>query len=433
MKIKTLIKGSFAVSIGTFIGGAISYLFSVAMGRLLGPAKFGDLGAISSFLIIVTSVSGAVSTVAMHYSGQLLAGEKKDELKRLHRRLSRLVFGGSLILMLVSMLSVGWIVRTFSISDSKALYIVLITVVPSFLVVINKGILQGTQRFWGTTVSNIIELLVKLAIGVVLVKLGLSLIGATIAMVTASIVSYLVTYYLIRDLVGGKSTTSDNTTEPEDLLERRDVLGYFWPTVGSTVLLLALMNLDTVFIKHFFAPDQAGQYIAVATIAKIIFFITGPISLVMFPLITEQKAKGEKHYHTLAYSILLTLLASFFLLAIYTVFKDKIVTTLYGSAYSQLGGLLPLASWLVIFLSLVNLMTQYFMSIRQFVFVYFFLPVIIALGYRIYLFHSSITEVLNSLIAGAALLFTLMMIYYLLTKRLQIRSFYSQRTNARTT
>jgi O-antigen/teichoic acid export membrane protein len=66
---KKLFKGSTIIFIGAIIGGLFSYLFNMLMGRMLGPVHYGELTALLSLSMIVTVAGGAITTVAMRYSG----------------------------------------------------------------------------------------------------------------------------------------------------------------------------------------------------------------------------------------------------------------------------------------------------------------------------------------------------------------------------
>lgn len=415
------------MSFGTIVGGVISYFFSVVMGRMLGPAKFGDLGAISSLVVLLTAVSGAVFTVVMHYSGSLYARGNIREIQKLQRKASSLLLGVSIAILAASYVFVPQVVSAFNVSDSLPVYVALASIVFSFMIVVNKGILQGTQKFWQITLAGIAELGVKLGTAVLLVGIGLGLLGATVSMVVSVVGAYLVSFLMVKKLLKDRERLKPSTQDQTKLV-RSDVFRYLWPTVLATIGLLIVMNLDIIFVKRFFSPDEAGQYIAVSTIAKIIFYVTGPISLVMFPLVTEQRARGEKHYQTLLLSLFLTTLISALLLVFYMLLSDKIVIALYGQDYGSLGYLLPQASWLVVALSLVNLMVQYFTSIRQFTFIYFFPPIILAVIYLVMRNHQTISEVLRYLQIGSALLFLLMLINYLLSKRLQLTEMFRNST-----
>lgn len=416
MRSASLLKGSFIVSVGTVAGGILSYLFSVSMGRMLGPAQFGDLGAISSLLAIFTSVSASILTVVMHYSAVLRAQGGVDQIRSLQKKVTRTLIAYSLVLAVVLAIFVPLSSRIFSISDTRAVYISLIAIVFGFVAVVNRGILQGCQQFLGVAVSTVLELLSKVLIAVVLVGAGWSLFGAAIAMVFSGLVASLSSHYLVKKVLD----SSEGVGEKAETVSRGEVLSYLWPTVIATFLLLGIMNLDVILIKRYFEPDVAGQYVAISTIAKIIFYITGPISLVMFPIIAEHRSKGEKHYQVLVLSLIITALVSAVLYILYAVFQEKIVVALYGGKYGDLAHLLPAASWLVIFLSMVNLMVQYFMSIKQFSFIYFFIPVLFGSLWQIRNHHQSISGVLHNLQQATALLFLMLLVYYLITKRSQL-------------
>lgn len=419
-RVKRFLKGSAAISIGTIVGGILSYVFSASMGRMLGPSLFGDLGTISALLIIIASAGGAVSTVTMHYTGRIVAENRFKLLAKLHRKFSYGLLLLSIVLIFTGYVLAPTISRLFAISDGGALRFSLLSVVLSLLIVVNRGILQGAQRFISLSVSNIIEIAAKVILAVLLVKVGLSLFGAVAAIVLSTLIAYVFTHFSIKDLIHRSDgyTPADSKGE----INRGDVLSYAIPTLFTTLFLLVFMNLDIILVKRYFEPVIAGQYVAVSTIAKIIFYVTSPISTVMFPLITEQQAKGEKHYQTLMLSLFATVLASALLLGVYSYWRDSIVVALYGTDYKDLGYLLPEAAWLIIFLSLVNLMTNYFMSIRRFVFIVFYPIVLILLFVYAMDNHSSIFEIIRSLQLSVGALFLMMVIYYLATKRLQIIS-----------
>jgi O-antigen/teichoic acid export membrane protein len=419
-QVRNLLQGSFVVTVGTIIGGVISYIFSALMGRLLGPSLFGDLGAITSFLLILTAVGGAILTVTMHYSGRYYAVRNFQALKRLHGRFSKTLLITALAVIVVCVLFSPVISRFFGISDQLALVIGLVSLLFSTLIVVNRGILQGTQRFSALSFNNVGELIIKLITAVLLIKLGWALLGATTAIVVSIGIAYIISYLMIRDLLAQGEEATNQTYSEE--IDRKDIVNYAWPTLLSTFFLLVVMNLDIILVKKFFEPVIAGQYVAVSTIAKIIFYVTGPISSVMFPLITEQQMKGEKHYQTLFLALVLTLITAGALLGLYYLFEQTIIVALYGDSYRSLGYLLPQSAWLVTFLALVNLMTNYFLSIRKFFFIVFYPIVIGGVLWYIITTHPTVGSVVVALQVGTSLLFSLMLVYYLVMKRRQISS-----------
>ncbi len=416
MKIHNLVRGSVVVTLGTVLSGALAYIYSSMVGRMLGPVKFGDLGVIISLLTILTSVGTAILTVTMRYTSEFYTKNDLVGVARIHKRLARLTLYLSLILTVVCLLLSPFFGSLLAIHDRAALFIAVFTIVLSLMVIVNRGALQGIQRFPAMSFSLIGELILKLLLTYAVLRAGYGLVGVAASMLVTGMFSYWLTGYFLRDLLKAE----ENVTASSEGVTRKQLWQYAWPTVITTFLLLLAMSIDVMAVKKFFSPETAGQYIAVSTIAKIIFYVTGSISTVMFPLITEQQTRGEKHYGTLIFSVLFTLLGSLILLGTYYIFQEKIVTALYGEEYRALGHLLPEVGWLVVWLALVNLLVNYFMSIKTFKFTIYFALITVAEVIALYLHHDSIEEVVRVLQIGTGLLFALMLVNYLLMKRSQI-------------
>lgn len=424
-RFKALIKGSVVVTVGTLVGGFLSYMYSALMGRMLGPADFGDLGAINSYFVLLTAVGGGLLTVTMYYVSTLSANNNLVGVARFYKKFVRIVLIGSIGLAALAIFTSPLAASFFSIGDKKALAFALLSIVASLILVVNRGVLQGTQRFGQLTISNILEYAIKLAAAYLLVKLGFSIAGAALAIPIGALGAFALTLIPLRNILRGDGSPSAPSSD--FFPNRKEITLYFLPALASNAFLLLLMNLDILLVKKFFAAELAGQYVAVSTIAKIIFYITGPITAVMFPLIATQRSRGEKHYSTLIGATLITLVGSAIILFLYTAFDSQIVTALYGKSYQALSSLLPTSAGLVIVLSLVNLMSQYFLSIQR----YWFIAemAVAAIGLIIYVLShtpNSVSLTLHYLITGFLVLLSVMVVDYLYMKRSQLATIWSK-------
>ena len=136
------------------------------------------------------------------------------------------------------------------------------------------------------------------------------------------------------------------------------MLSYSWPTLLASILLAVSINLDIILVKHYFPAEEAGLYAAVSTIGKIILYATGPIVSVMFPMISEQTAKKEKHYKIFLLSLTMTLVGALIILGIYVIAPGKVISILYGGTYASLYYLLPQVGVAVLFYALINLICK---------------------------------------------------------------------------
>jgi O-antigen/teichoic acid export membrane protein len=283
---------------------------------------------------------------------------------------------------------------------------------------VNKGILQGAQRFYAVSGIGVLEMTVRLILGILLVKIGFAVSGALAAIVIATAVSYFATFISIKPLFKKTASKPNHIT-----FDKKDILNYSLPALISATMLVIALNLDILLIKHYFAPAEAGMYAAISTIAKIILYATSPIVSVMFPMISEKTVNGERHYKLLFFSMAFVIVGSLLVLGLYVIAPAKIIGLLYGAEYVSAYQLLPEIGLAVLFYSLINLLANYYMVIKDFRFLWFFIIDVLALLIAILFFHSSILIVVRLIVLFFGLLFASLMLYYLFSKKEQIKSF----------
>ncbi len=424
-RITALLKGSAVITFGTVIGGILSYVYSSVMGRMLGPADFGDLGAINSYFLLTTAISGGLLTVTMYFVSNLFAKKDIAGISYFHQKFSKVVVLGSVLITMLALFSIPYASKFFAINNQQALGLALSSIVLALVLTVNRGVLQGTQRFDQLAVSNITEYLVKLIAAVIFIKVGMGLSGATFSIFIGSLGALTLSWVVLKRMLKGETTVR---SKGEYFPQKREVLLYFLPALASNFALLLLMNIDVLLAKKFFLPEIAGQYVAVSTVAKIIFYISGPITSVMFPLIAAQRSRGEKHVQTLFGAILITLIGSGVLLVLYALFDREIVRVLYGNDYLELASLLSISAVLVISLSLVNLMSQYFLSIQRYWFIAEMLVIgLILITYTSLKIPQNVAVLLDQLRLGFIALLGVMVVDYLILKRNQLKSLLFQR------
>lgn len=417
---KRLLSNSLIVFIGTFLGSVFAYLFNMLMGRMLGPVAYGEMTALMSLMMIIGVAGGAIFTISMRYSGEMIAIGEYSALAKLFRFLSRNVLFFGLGLLVIGLVLVKPIGQFFSIRSTWPVIISLVSVVFGLMIAINRGFLQGAQKFFAISVFGSLESFLRLIVGLLLVYLGFSLNGALSAIVMATAVVYALSYLPLRKILKLKDKIVSKSTFKFD---KKEIINYSWPTLIAAVFLILAINLDVILVKHFFSPEEAGVYAAISTIGKIILYISAPIIGVMFPMISEQKAKGSKHYRLFLFSLVITLVSSLAILAIYVIAPGKVISILYGQKYVGAYSLLPEVGLAILFYSLFNLISNYYLAIRNFIFLWFFALTLVAQVVIISLWHPTLVAVIRTLILTNATLFVLMFGYYLVIKWSQIKSY----------
>lgn len=414
---RRLFSNSLIVFAGTITASIFSYLYNMLMGRMLGPRQYGEMTAIMSLLAVVGVGAGALVTVVMRYSSELYHQKHYLALRKLTQVFTKFVFLASVILFLLGIIFSRQIQLFFAIEHILPVIIAFVSLLFGLVIFINRGVLQGTQQFAAVSIIGVIEMFLRLCLAVGLVWLGLEINGAITAIVLATVVAYFLTTLPLKKILSLAEQTNDTYKFNFD---KKEILGYSMPTLLTTLFLVVSINLDIFLVKHYFPAEQAGTYAAVSTVAKIILYMTAPIIIVMFPIISELRTKQEKHYKTFLLSLVFTLVSVLLILMVYRSAPSFVLKVLYGEQYVGSALLLPQVGLMVVFYSLINLMANYFMAIKNFVFLWFSGFVLIGQVVLVTLYHSSLSQVINILTLTLTLLFVLMILYYLLTKQKQL-------------
>ena len=111
-------------------------------------------------------------------------------------------------------------------------------------------------------------------------------------------------------------------------------------TIAVTILTRTfLYTADVIVVKHFFSPTDAGLYSGVSTVARIIFYITGPVCIVLLPTVKlKNHLKENKKY--LNKALLITFVLGTAALLFFLVLPSLSVKMLVGSKFVVMSPLL---------------------------------------------------------------------------------------------
>jgi len=415
--IKKLFSNSFIVFVGTFVGSVFSYLFNIKfMANMLGPELYGEFSALLSLFIIVSAAGAAILTIAMSYSGEMYAKKKYKLIEKFYQLFTKYIAIAGVAFLIVGVISLGFIKEFLGVSHGLAIIFTYLGVVISLLIMINKGILQGCQRFKSISIISVLEMALRLVIGVSLVYFGYALNGAILAVAIAVFLTYFWSYKYLRNIFQKKGNIAGKFS-----FNKKELLGYSWPTLITTIFLAVFLSVDILIIKHYFSSYDAGVYAAISTIAKIVFYLTGPIVGVMFPMISEKKAQNQKHYQVFLLSVLFTLFAGILVLAIYAVIPGTIIRILSSPEYIGFYPLLIEVGLVMFLYAVINLIANYYMALKDFKFLWFMGLTMVGMLGGIFFYHPSVLIVVRIMIFSFAFLLLCMIIYYVYTKKDQVK------------
>lgn len=400
-----LLSGSLILLIGSMVSNIGGYLYHLLMGRMLGPSDYGTLVSMISILYIFAIPSLTISTVVTKMASVSKAKEDYSKMNSVFQLFSRRFFFLELIIFGFVLLFCGQITDFLNVPQQRVVFIFLATTfLVKFLSPINMGLIQGLQKFSFISAFSVLTVVLKLGLGVFFVKIGFSIFGAVVGIVFSEFLVYFLSFFPLKFLFSkGRSVVKD---------EWRELSRYGFPAFIVILGLTSLYTTDIILVKHFFSAYEAGLYSALGMMGKIIFFASSSVVTAMFPLVAESHEKGESHKNLLFQSLMLVLIVSIVINLGYFVAPTFFLKALYGSSYL---GASPILGFFGVFLSLysvVNLLANYFLSIKKTIVAYFVFAASIAQVVMISVLHKSIMEVVSVSIFICSLLLISLLVFY---------------------
>ncbi len=399
-------RGSAIIFIGSNIGNFINLLFNISMGRLLGPEKYGELGALFSSSVLLGVILGILSLFTVKAVSTYWGKKDLGKILAFHKFLTPRLFLLSFVIC-VTLLVITPLISGFLYLDSLAPFIlVALSFVLSGPATFNKGILQGVLAFSYVTVNGVVEVTLKLIISVMLVILNFGLLGPVLGALLGGIVGYILTVVELKIIFRG-------VTHKKNSLISWDLLKSFFPVTLASLTLAVFLNIDIILVRHFFSGSIAGEYVALSTISKIIFYGIGPVISVMFPLISTRSSNGLPYLIPLLGTLVMSLGLSAVIMFTFFLFPKLITGILFGGSYLSIIPYLGLFSFFITIFSLNSILTYFLLSISYYrpVFPLFFISLL--QGVFIFLFHDNIWQVIWVNIAVSILYFMVISFYVL--------------------
>jgi len=379
---------------GTFAINMINYLYHLVMGRLLGPSEYGVLASLFSILYIISVVPASASISIVKFISE---ANNLNEAAKIYKTIKRFVIKFALSSSILFLLASPFIARFLHIDNMVSVFIIAPIVFLSLISLLFQSTLQGRLIFWGVIGPNLTSSLFKFLLGISFVVLGFGVFGAMIGILFASTLAALYGYFLIRNLEVIEVKQLNFNLKPFFL--------YSLPVLLHSLAFTFIFTFDVILAKHYLSAQDAGIYAALSTLGRIIYFASGPVASVMFPIISGKKARQEEYRKIFYISLLVTSFISTTALVFYYLLPELSITLLYGKSY------LPASDYLLkmgLYMSLYSyayFFVNFMLSINKTKTVIFpVLGVLLQVLY-IYINHNSISDIINaSLLASAFIL-----------------------------
>jgi len=378
-----LLGGSLTLLAGSGLVGVTNLIYNVATARLLGPTGFAHATAVYTLLMLLSAITLSFQVVCAKYVAKTSSpDEKASVFASLHQRawLAGIAIG------LLLFLGKHLLTRYLNLPDPVLISLLALGIAFYVPLGVRRGYIQGVHAFGPLALNFMLEGVVRLVGAFILIALGLGVQGAVLASVLAVIVAYFAA-------LPSPSVTSFHWRGISvPFLEGLQAIIFF---SGQTVI----NNFDIVLVKHFFPPDEAGIYAAVALVGRLVNMCAWSVVNTMFPVSAGAGGDEREGSSVLFTSLSLVLLILAVLIGGLRMIPNFLWKILFGAHfelthYGGLAGLLILYAITTGIYSLSSVIITYEMSRKIANTSWMQLAFSAALALGIYIFHQTLHQVI---------------------------------------
>lgn len=327
--------------LSSMVLAVINYAYHPVLGRLLTVEEYGEAQTLIS-LFLNLGILAAVFMAVMNNVSAKYRETNPGCILFFIKHFSAMSLRLGILVTLVLFLLSPYVQQFFHIRNIEPLWILSAVGLTLFSNSIYRGVLQGLHDFSGWSLNQILVASSKLFVAIALVLLGFSVSGA----IMAFFVSELLGLIAARRRALNNSVFADAKIN-EKFDETKSVLMEYGLQIflGSMGMML-LFTSDIFIVKRLFSETEAGLYSGIAAIAKIVFFVSGSVVTVLFPLSSGKKQK--QIISLFLSSIGLVLLLGGSVTLVFTLFPEQIVSLLIGDKYLAYAHFLPKMSLILL-------------------------------------------------------------------------------------
>jgi O-antigen/teichoic acid export membrane protein len=386
-----LLSASVVLLISYNFASALQYVFQAMMRRHLSTEDYGLMNSIfrlTEFLALPITI---YITALNRQWAELVQASREKETDSLWFGL--LVVGGIYIVLSTTLLLslspfIAWYLKT---SNLIAIWTALIGTGFLKFFVIAGSVATVRQWFRLLAISAVVGALIRIVLGWTSIQLHMQLSGAIAA-------SSVGAGFLIFLLFGRVHWPGWKNLPFRQLIPKKREL---WAPTLATISAFCIFSADLLIVRRFYSPTESGIFAEVMVLARIIFFVISPLSLVVFPKVatgllspSEIKESYVVRRALLLGGLVLVLTAS--ALSIFAFWGLKLLGSFSKPEFSSnpmmLTEYLRIAIWCLVPISLCQIIVPALVARRQerLLFEFTLLGTLLPLG--LVLFHNTIIQ-----------------------------------------
>ena len=368
--------------LSAFVVNGGNYFYNLMLGRYLGPTQFADAAILITLLLVLSFVAMTFQLTVTKLTVEFATDQKNAFIAKVYQY----AIGTGLVLGMSTVVFATHLKSIFQ-TQSSGMFIAFGLAIPLYFIMsVNRGILQGENRFFDLSITYQGEMLCRLLLTFTL--LLLFDLPSEYAVSIAIGISFIAGLYPVRNIDTNKLRVTTISK-----IEQKRILLFFLLTACYELTQIVCNNSDILLVKHYFPSYDAGLYASLALIGRVVYFVTWMFVMLLLPKVLKDRKEGNDPVPVLKKYLGYITLLSIFIVGFTFIFPQIAVSLLFGDQYMSIA---PLLGWYALatsFFALANIFAYYFLSLDH------YKPILITAIFgvlqvtAIIIFHDSLLEV----------------------------------------
>lgn len=369
----------------------LGYVIHFVLSRKLGIVEYGAFASLIAATAILGIPAAIVSMVVVKFVAEFHALEEPEKIRAISLRL----LGACAVLGVVA-LSAGIIFRSqlagyLHLPQSSDVVAAVTALCVGMLLPPVRGVLQGTQDFGAFALSIAIDATARVILAVGLVYAGFGVSGAFVGYALAGTLSFMYSTF--------RTKRYWRRTPGRVIIDARRLLVTIGGAAVATATITFMGYADVALVKHLFTAADAGVYGAASFCGKILFFVVGFVPLLILPKAASGAAAQKTSSLILFQGLGATVLFAGGGLALFFLIPKTVVSITYGSAFIAAAPYIFRYGLAMSLLGATGVVATYAIGLHRFAFVVPLLALAACEPLAIVLFHRTLSDVVNILLA----------------------------------
>jgi O-antigen/teichoic acid export membrane protein len=328
---RRFVRNNALTTASTLLAGLLGFGLQAVTSHVLHPRQFGAAFSVITLYALLTRPAAAFGRLVAWQTSRerTAAGDGQPPTDVLREVVTKMLLVGAVAGALFC--AGAWIVGRFF--HVPASYILVSSAGMPFMLAVQPllGRLQGQERFvsWGVISIWVIASRPLFVVPLVFVDGGFGvLLGTTLAAAATFVVAIVPVW---SDMWAVKGRHSAYPVTP---FRWGAVVPLVMTGVASTLAVGVFLGADVIIVEHFFDKLQGGQYSAVSAAGNAVFFATGGVAAVIFPIVAARHAGDRSTFGVMGASLGMCALAMLAGTLFFQLFGKWVLTEFAGRRFA---------------------------------------------------------------------------------------------------